>query len=104
MKRNKAPIEFYKKFFFFFCNHDLEERFSSVGKFIEIIFNKIWEGSFPNEWNSASFVSIPKISDLSNCNNYRSISLTNVNLKILTKIITDRISKYAFEHKFIRPE
>jgi len=52
MKRNKAPepdgipIEFYKAFF---CNHDLEEKFPSAGKCLEIIFNKIWEGSFPNE-------------------------------------------------------
>jgi len=42
--------------------------------------------------------------DLSNCNNYRDISLINVGLKILTKIVTDRISKYAFKHNFIRPE
>ena len=62
------------------------------------------EGSFPNEWNSASIVSIPKKGDLSNCNNYRSISLINVGFKILTKIVTDRISKYAFKHNFIRPE
>jgi len=46
-----------------------------------------------------------KKSDLSNCNNnYKGISLINVGLKILTKIITDRISKNDFEHNFIRPE
>jgi hypothetical protein len=107
MKRNKAPwpdgypIESYKAHF---CNHDLEEKFPSAGKCLEIIFNKIWEGSFPNEWNSASIVSIPKKGDLSNCNNYRDISLINDGLKILTKIVTDRISKYVFKHNFIRPE
>jgi len=35
--------------------------------------------------------------DLCNCNNYRGISRINVGLNILTKIVTDRISKYAFE-------
>ena len=53
---------------------------------------------------TASIVSIPKKGDLSNCNNYRGISLIKVGFKILSKIVTDRISKYAFKHNFIRPE
>ncbi|OUM70091.1 hypothetical protein PIROE2DRAFT_1769 [Piromyces sp. E2] len=32
---------------------------------------------FPKKWNSASIVSIPKKGDLSDCNNYRGISLIN---------------------------
>jgi len=90
MKRNKAPgpdsipIVFYKAFF---CNHDLEEKFPFAGKCLKIIFNKIWEGSFPNELNSASIVSIPKKGDLSNCNNYRGISLLSMSvLKFLQKL------------------
>jgi len=83
MKHNKAPgpdgipNEFYKTFF---CNHDLEERFPSTSKCLEIILNKIKDGSFPNEWNSASTVFIPKKGNLS-----RGISLIKVGLKILTK-------------------
>jgi len=38
------------------------------------------------------------------CNNYRGISLINVGLKIISKIVTIRIAKYALEHKFVRPE
>jgi len=45
-----------------------------------------------------------KKEDLSDCNNYRGISLINVGLKIISKIITDRISNYALSHNFIRPE
>jgi len=102
MKHNKAPgpdgipNEFYKTFF---CNHDLEERFPSTSKCLEIILNKIKDGFFPNEWNSASTVFIPKKGNLS-----RGISLIKVGLKILTKKVRDRISKYAFKHNFIRPE
>ena len=45
-----------------------------------------------------------KKGDLSNCNNYRGISLINVGLKILSKIVTKRISDYALSHGFISPE
>jgi len=39
---------------------------------------------FPEEWNSASIISIPKKKkkgNLSDCNNYHGISLINVGLK-----------------------
>jgi len=45
-----------------------------------------------------------KKGDLSDCNNYCGISLINVGLKIISKIVTNRIAKYAKEHKFVRPE
>jgi hypothetical protein len=45
-----------------------------------------------------------KKGDISDCNNYRGISLINVGLKIISKIISNRIAKYAPEHKFVRPE
>ncbi|OUM65132.1 hypothetical protein PIROE2DRAFT_28468, partial [Piromyces sp. E2] len=94
MKNNKdpgpdgIPIEFYKALFY---NKELEEKYPSASKCIEIIFNKIWNGSFPKKWNSASIVSIPKKGDLSDCNNYRGISSINVGFKIISKIITNRI-------------
>ncbi|OUM68406.1 hypothetical protein PIROE2DRAFT_3849 [Piromyces sp. E2] len=75
MKNNKAPgpgpdgipIEFYKAPFFF-CNEELEEK------------------------NSTFIVLIPKKGDLSDCNNYRGISL---------KI---KISNYVLSKNLIRPE
>jgi len=45
-----------------------------------------------------------EVKDLTDCNNYRDISLINVGLKIISKIVTNRIAKYALEHKFVRPE
>ncbi len=107
MKNNKAPgpdgipIEFYKAIF---CNSEEDSNITNAQQCLEIIFNKIWNGSFPHNWNSAAIVSIPKKGDLSDCNNYRGISLINVGLKIISKIVTDRISKYALSHNFIRPE
>jgi len=41
---------------------------------------------------------------LFNCNNYLGISLINVGLKVISKAITDSISKYTFENKFIRSD
>ena len=37
----------------------------------------------------------PKKGDLTDCNNYHGISLINVGLKILSKIVTNRMSNYA---------
>jgi len=70
------------------------------------LFNKIWDGDlFLEEWNSTSnnIISIPKKKkkkkkkkrgNLSDYNNYRGISLINVVLKIISKIVTNRIAKY----------
>ena len=117
MKNNKAPgpdgipTEFFKAFF---KSEDppsnqtestsTDNNYSDCAKCLLLLFNKIWDGDFPSEWNSASIVSIPKKGDLSDCNNYRGISLINVGLKILSKIVTKRISDYALSHGFIRPE
>jgi len=101
MKNNKAPdpdgilIEFYKVLF---CNEELLETHPGAGKCLKLIFNKIWNGSFPKKWNSASIVSIPKKGDLSDCSNYRGISPINDGLKIISKIITDRIYTYTQFH------
>eukprot|EP00833_Pecoramyces_ruminatium_P010362 jgi/Orpsp1_1/1184394/evm.model.c7180000089342.1 len=117
MKNNKAPgpdeipIEFFKAFFnepdssdSSTSNSSTESNYSDCAKCLLLMFNKIWDGDFPEDWNTASIVSLPKKGDLTDCNNYRGISLINVGLKILSKIVTNRISKYAFKHNFIRPE
>ena len=42
--------------------------------------------------------------DFSDCNTYHDIFLINVGLKVLSKIVTTRISKYALSHGVIRPK
>ena len=55
-----------------------------------LLYNRIWNGDFPNSWNEASIVSIPKKGDLTDCDNYRGISLINNGIKLITKVITNR--------------
>ena len=45
-----------------------------------------------------------KKGDLADCNNYRGISFINIEIKILSKIVTNRISYFALKNNFIRPE
>jgi len=69
------------------------------------IYFRIWNGEFPSTWNEASIISIPKKGDdLSDCDNYRGISLINNDIKLISKIVSKRISEYGFKNNFIRPE
>jgi len=42
-----------------------EITYSDCVKCLFLLIKKIWDGDFPDEWNSASIVSIPKKSDFS---------------------------------------
>jgi len=102
------PMEFFKALIP--CKDDSEgssdnnSNISSGFKCLKALINRIWNGDFPKSWNNASIVSIHKKGDLSDCNNYRGISLINNGLKIIAKIIANRISKYGIDEGFIRPE
>ena len=71
---------------------------------LNVYFHYLKKSGMVISLNLASIISIPKKRDLSDCNNYRGISLINVGLKIILEIVTNRIAKYAFEYKFVRPE
>jgi len=70
---------------------------------LHLLFNRIWNGDFPESWNEASIVSIPKKGDLTDCDNYRGIFLINNSIKLISKIIANRISNYSLDHGFIIP-
>ena len=72
---------------------------------LQKIHSRIWNGEFPSTWNKASIISIPKKGDdLSDCDNYRGISLINNGIKLISKIVSKRISEYGLRNNFIRPE
>ena len=56
------------------------------------LFKKIWEEeSIPSEWKEGYLVKLPKKGDLSNCANYRGITLLSTPGKIFYRIILDRM-------------
>ena len=54
-------------------------------------------GTFPNCFNIISIILIPKDDRVSTKNSQRSMSLTDVNVKILNKILVNGIQQYIKE-------
>ena len=62
---------------------------------IHILCNKAWhEGTIPEEWGKSILVPIPKKGDLSNCSNYRTISLINHTGKVLLIVLLNRLKNH----------
>ena len=97
------PIEFHKALTL--SDNDNNNNVSSHGlNFIHSLYKRIWNGKFPDSWNEASIISIPKKGDLFDYNNYCGISLINDGIKLISKIVASRIFRYGLENNFIRPE
>ena len=57
------------------------------------LFNMIWKKeNVPSDWRKGIITCLPKKGDLSDCNNWRGITLLSVPSKVFTRIIFDRIS------------
>ena len=62
------------------------------------MFRTVWmEQRVPQEWRDALLVPIPKKGDLTQCDNWRGISLLDVMGKVFTKVIQMRLQKVAEE-------
>ncbi|CAM4876466.1 unnamed protein product [Rotaria socialis] len=62
---------------------------------IHKLCNKVWhEGTIPEEWGKSILVPIPKKGDLSNCSNYRTISLINHTGKALLIVLLNRLKNH----------
>ena len=58
------------------------------------LFTKIWEQEeIPTDWSRGVIIKIPKKGSLSDCNNWRGITLLSVPSKIFCKVIIQRITQ-----------
>ena len=58
------------------------------------LFTKIWEQEeIPSDWGTGVIIKIPKKGSLSDCNNWRGVTLLSVPSKIFCKVIIQRITK-----------
>ena len=56
------------------------------------LFEKIWtEEKVPNDWKDGHLIKLPKKGDLSNCGNYRGITLLSIPGKVFNRILLERI-------------
>ncbi|VDP00515.1 unnamed protein product, partial [Schistosoma mattheei] len=61
-------------------------------RILHILFNKIWdEEQVPKDWKEGLPIKIPKNGDLSNCDNYRGITLLSILGKVFNKVLLNRM-------------
>ena len=60
---------------------------------LQPLFTSIWEGKIiPDDWTKGIIIKLAKKGALSNCNNWRGITLLSISSKIMAKIIIQRIT------------
>ena len=65
------------------------------------LYVKIWEEEeIPEDWKMGHIVKLPKKGDLSNCGNWRGITLLSIASKVLLRVILDRMKTHL--HKLLR--
>jgi hypothetical protein len=62
------------------------------------IFKKIWEKEeIPRDWKEGIIVKVPKKGDLTECSNWRGITLLNTSSKLLTRIMLERMKMEIYK-------
>ena len=71
----------------------------TTASILQPLFNTIWDRrKIPDDWNKGVIIKIPKKGALSDCNNWRGITLLSTPSKILAKVILKRLS-LAVDHR-----
>uniref|UniRef100_A0A3P9MG11 Reverse transcriptase domain-containing protein n=1 Tax=Oryzias latipes TaxID=8090 RepID=A0A3P9MG11_ORYLA len=66
----------------------------TASKILQPFFKTVWiSASIPEEWTKGVIIKIPKKGTLSECNNWRGITLLSIPSKIMAKIIINRLSE-----------
>ena len=70
------------------------------------LFNIVWQNkevpTGPTEWRNGIIVPLPKKGDLSDCNNWRGITLLSVPGKVFASIILSRLRRSV--ETYLQPE
>lgn len=68
------------------------------------LYKKVWEtGDFPEDWRKGLMIKLPKKGDLTECQNWRGITLLSIPSKVLLRIILNRI-KTVIDEKIRREQ
>ena len=77
---------------------------SPMGRTIWWLVSHMWaNGAVPDVWAESTVVSIPKKGDLTVMGNYRGISLMGTVLKVVMRVVSDRLDKALEEHHRFSP-
>jgi len=58
------------------------------------VFYKIWKKAImPNSWSEGNIITIPKSGDLTNCNNWRGITLLFIPSEVFCIVVISRITE-----------
>ena len=83
-------------------NRILTETSSALAEPLSILFNKcIAKGTFPDAWKQANVIPLFKKGDMTQCNNYRPVSLLPCISKVFEKIIFQHLFSYLKNQNII---
>jgi hypothetical protein len=63
-------------------------------KYLLILYNQVWQNELPpKQWKNGNIVKLPKNGNLTDCNNWRGITLQSIPGKVFLSIILERMRK-----------